>query len=165
MYQNIAPIITGLLILPGIVMAFVPMLPALTYMFIVSLIFAFINGFQKLSVHEILVLLCITGASILVDHISGILGAKFGGAHTKSLFFGFIGSVLGTFIFPVVGSFFGLFLGVLISELCFRRKIAGAKDQAFKAAGSALVGSLSGVAFNVVLATVFTILFFYFVFF
>lgn len=132
-------------------MALVPMLPALSYMFVVALAYAIYDGFAALSVKELLVLFGITLVSIIIDHTSGLLGAKYGGAHTKSLLWGIAGSIVGTFFAPAIGTFIGLFLGVLIAELYYKKT----GDRAIKAAGSALLGSLAGVAANVVLAIAF----------
>ncbi len=148
------------LIIPGIGMAFVPFLPALSYMFVVSLVFGIYDGFIVLSSKELLVLLALVVCSILVDHTAGIVGAKYGGAHIKSLGWGVLGGILGTFIFPALGSFIGLFLGVLIAELYYKKP----HDKAIKAAGGALLGTAFGVAVNVVLALIFTVAFFLFIF-
>jgi hypothetical protein len=161
MYQNIAFVVALILIIPGIIMAFIPMLPALSYMFVVALIFAIASSFVSLSVENLFILLGITLLSIIVDHLSGVLGAKIGGAHVKSLLWGLFGGIIGTFAMPVVGSFLGLFLGVLLSELYYKKN----SDKALKAAGSALIGSVFGVVVNVILAIIFSGLFFLFVFF
>lgn len=162
MYQNIAVITAIALLVPGVLMAFVPMLPALTYMFVVALIFGIVSGFSSLAASELMILLGVALVSILIDHLSGILGAKLGGAHVKSLLWGLFGGILGTLMMPVIGSFIGLFLGVLISELYYRKHSMEVREDALKAAGSALLGSVAGVMVNVVLAIVFIILFFSF---
>jgi uncharacterized protein len=158
MAHTIALTIAALLIAPGIGMALVPMLPALSYMFVVALIFGFYDGFERLTRNEIFILLGIVFVSIAIDHTSGLLGAKYGGAHTKSLFWGMLGGFVGTFFLPPFGTFIGLFLGVLIAEIYYKKT----RDQAIKAAGSALVGTAVGVGVNVLLALFFTGLFIYF---
>lgn len=139
------------LIAPGILMALVPMLPALSYMFVVALVFAAVNGFNALTGAELLWLLAITAVSIVIDHTSGLLGAKYGGAHTKSLLWGALAGILGTFVMPPFGTFAGLFLGVLVAEIYYKKS----HGSAIKAAGGALVGSLVGVLVNVLLAIAF----------
>lgn len=155
----IALIIALILVVPGVFMAFVPMLPALSYMFVVSLAFALFDHFTRLTGTELLMLLGVTLLSIIVDHTAGLVGAKYGGAHTKSLFWGFGGAILGTFVFPVFGSFAGLFVGVLVAELYYKKP----EKKAFKAAGSALLGSVTGVIVNVMLSIVFASLFAFFI--
>lgn len=158
MADTIALIVAGVLIAPGIAMACVPMLPALSYMFVVALVFGIYTKFTALSGNELLILLALVITSILIDHLAGVLGAKYGGAHTKSLVWGIVCAFIGTFIIPALGSFIGLFIGVLAAELYYKKP----NDKALKAAGGALVGSLVGVIVNVVLAATFMGLFLYF---
>ena len=161
MAHTIALIAATALIIPGIFMAFVPMLPALSYMFVVALLYGIVDGFTHISAHEIWILLALAVISIVIDHTSGILGAKYGGAHTKSLLWGMLCALIGTFLLPPLGTFIGLFVGVFGAELYYKKT----RDQAFKAAGSALLGSALGVGVNIILAIGFTGLFMYFAFF
>ncbi|MBI5134197.1 MAG: DUF456 domain-containing protein [Candidatus Taylorbacteria bacterium] len=146
------------LLLPGIAMAFVPLLPALPYMFAVALTYGLIDGFSALSGKEIAILLCIALVSMAIDQISGVLGAKLGGAHARSLLWGIAGGVFGTLVVPALGSFAGLFVGVLAGEIYYKKT----GRTAFKAAGGALLGAVAGVAVNVVLAVAFAFCFFFF---
>ena len=136
------------------------MLPALSYMFVVSLVYALFDSFFHLSYIEISILFALTILSIIVDHLAGILGAKYGGAHGKSLLWGLAGSIVGTFIAPLVGSLMGLFVGVAIGEF----RIGRGKEKALSGASGALLGSLAGIAVNVGLAVAFIILFVSFAF-
>ena len=117
-----------------------------------------VGGFKALSGKELLVLLFITIVSVVIDHTSGALGAKYGGAHTKSLLWGILGAIVGTFVFPAFGSFIGLFASVLVAELCYKKT----KEKALKAASGALIGSAVGVIANICLSIAFVILFFFF---
>ncbi len=159
MIETIAFALSVALLIPGVFMALVPMLPALSYMFVIALVFALYDGFTTLSINELLILLGITLLSIIIDHTSGLLGAKYGGAHTKSLLWGILGSVVGTFLAPALGTFIGLFAGVLVAELYYKKS----SDKAVKAAGSALIGSIVGVICNVVLAIGFIAMFLVFI--
>lgn len=147
--------ITTLFLVPGFFMAFVPMLPALSYMFVVSLVYALFDHFLHLSYIETGILLALTALSIVVDHLAGVLGAKYGGAHGKSLLWGLAGSVIGTFIAPLLGSLAGLFIGVAIGEF----RVGRTKNKALTSASGALLGSLAGIGVNVGLAVAFIILF------
>jgi uncharacterized protein YqgC (DUF456 family) len=142
------------LLIPGIFMAFVPMLPALSYMFVVAVVYGLYDHFLHLTGWNVAILLGITLLSVIVDHTAGLLGAKYGGAHTKSILWGFAGAIGGTFAVPAVGSFFGLFLGVLLAEIYYKRH-----EQALKAATGALLGSVAGVVVNVILSVLFMVFF------
>ncbi len=158
MANTIAVVTASILIAPGILMAFIPMLPALSYMFVIALIYAIYGGFAYVTSTEIFILLGIVLVSIVIDHSAGVLGAKYGGAHSKSLLWGMLCAFIGTFFLPALGSFIGLFVGVLAAELYYKKP----HDKAFKAAGSALLGSAVGVMVNVALAATFMGLFLYF---
>jgi uncharacterized protein len=153
MLAQVAPYLALALALPGIAMAFIPMLPALSYMFVVALVFAIFDGFATLTSNELLILFGFVAISFIIDHSAGLLGAKYGGAHAKSLLWGILGSLIGTFTFPPVGTFIGLFVAVFIAEMYYKKNHGGA----LKAAGGALIGTVIGVIVNIILAIAFTI--------
>lgn len=148
-------IISTILLLPGLLGVILPALPGIPYMFVITLIYAALTKFTTLTTSELLVLLSLAVISISVDYLSGILGARYGGAHKKSLLLGFLGMLIGLFILPPFGSIIGLFLGVMIAEIMMHND----KDKAFKAAAGSLIGTLSGIAINLVLGITYIILF------
>jgi uncharacterized protein len=113
--------------------------------------YAVVTKFTTLSAGNILVLFFIMTVSLLVDLLSGIIGAKYGGAGRKSLVYGFVGMLLGTFIMPPFGSLLGLFCGVVLSE------ILAFKDhhKAIRAATGAVLGVVFGIMVNFALAFIF----------
>jgi uncharacterized protein YqgC (DUF456 family) len=115
----------------------------------------------NLSGTEVGILAAIVGIAMLIDMFSGVVGAKWGGAHWSSLLSGIIGLVVGTFIIPIpiLGSLIGLFLGVLISEWYITRDMRKAQ----KAALGSLAGSAVGITANVIAAILFVSLFLFFV--
>lgn len=147
-------IIAALLMLPGIV-AIAFMLPGIPYLFIVALIYGFIDHFKNLSLKELLILGIIAICSVVIDQLAGILGAHYGGARGKTFLYGIAGAIIGTIIFPLFGGFIGLFAGIVIGEL--RRKQT--TEQALKAATVGVIGTLTGIIINIMLAIAFLILF------
>ncbi|MES2314845.1 MAG: DUF456 domain-containing protein [Patescibacteria group bacterium] len=147
-------LIATLLMLPGIIsIAF--MLPGIPYLFIVALIYGFIDHFTRLSLNELLILGIIAICSVIIDQLAGILGAHYGGARGKTFLYGIAGAIIGTIIFPLFGGFLGLFIGIIIGEL--RRKQSS--THALKAATVGVIGTLTGVVINIILAITFLILF------
>ena len=147
-------IIFILLLLPGIAGAFLP-IPGLLYMLLVALIFGFIDGFQNILLWELGVLAGIAVLSTINDYLSGILGAKYGGAGKKSVLYGFIGMLIGILLFPPFGGLAGIFVGILLAEI-FRH---GNQGKAVRAATSSLNGSAIGMAITLLLSIVFIFLF------
>lgn len=163
MNDIILPIIFCTLLVPGIFFVFIPFVPALSYMLIVSLVYGAIDGFISVTLYEFLVLVGIAMLSVVVDWGAGALGARYGGARMKSIGWGILGSLVGVLIIPPFGSLIGIFLAVLISEMYYRP--GHEKDVAVVAAGGALLGSALGMAVNAILATVFFACFIFFLLF
>jgi uncharacterized protein YqgC (DUF456 family) len=156
------PIIFSILLAPGMFLVFVPFFPALSYMLVVALSFAVITGFVLLLPFQFAILAIITIASLCVDWSAGALGAKYGGAHAKSIGFGILGMLAGTFLLPPFGGIIGLFVAIFISEKILQKKT---KQESVKAAGGALLGTVAGMIANAVLAVSFFVTFIVFVFF
>ena len=140
-------------------MVVIPLVPAMFYMFCVTLLYGVIDHFETLSPKEFLVLAVIFIISFSVDMFSGILGAKYGGAKLRSAFVGFCVALIGTFIFPPFGGLPGFFIGVFLSELMQKK----APKDAIKAAVSGVLGATLGMLVNGVLALTFFVLFLVFV--
>jgi len=157
MSYTILVIITAALLIPGIVMSLIPGLPGLLYMLTIALIFGVIDDFIHLTLTNLAVLALLMIVAMIIDLSSGLLGARWGGASIKSLWYGFLGLVVGTIAIPipVVGSLAGLFLGILIAEWYRTRDMKKAQ----KAALGGFAGSLVGMAINVTAALAFIISF------
>lgn len=145
------------LLLPGLAGIFLP-IPGLLYMFVISLIFGFVNEFNYLTQNEIIILGIITIIAVLNDYLSGMLGAKYGGAAQKSMILGIIGMIIGTILLPPFGGLIGVFLGILIAEIMRH----GNRQKAIRAASGGLIGSVVGMIFTLILAIVFLFLFIFF---
>jgi len=149
------------LIFLGIFMAFVPMLPAIFYMFVMAVIFSLINGFTIITPWQLAILGGVFLLGFLNDMLSGILGAKWSGASKKSMLYGFVGLIVGTLTLPPFGGIVGLFAGVLIAELMLGKT----HQKAMKAATGSLIGAITGMVINLILASAFFVLFLIFVIF
>lgn len=143
------------LLLPGIAGAVIPILPGIPYMFLITLIYAIITKFHTLNTGEIIILTAITLLSIIIDYFSGLFGAKYGGAHKKSLLLGLLLMLIGTFVFPPFGGIIGLFLGVFIGEIITHND----QRKAIKAATSSTLGTIAGMILNLLLSIIYLILF------
>ncbi|QQG50304.1 MAG: DUF456 domain-containing protein [Candidatus Berkelbacteria bacterium] len=142
------------LMLPAVVGIFIPVVPGIPLMFLVALVFGFINKFAALTASELVILLTIALVSIAVDYLAGVLGAKYSGASARALVIGFICMILGVLILPPFGGLIGLFIGVLVAELGNRTH-----REAIRAATGSLIGALTGILINFLLALLFITLF------
>ncbi len=144
----------ALLMIPGFVGLFIPIFPGIPFMLLVAVTFGAITSFASLTGSEIGILAIIALASLAVDYLSGVLGAKYSGASAKALGAGFLGMLVGLFLLPPFGGLLGLFAGVLIAELRIK-----SRHEALRAATGSLLGSLAGIVVNLLLAIVFLTLF------
>jgi uncharacterized protein len=157
-----------LLMLPSLV--FIPMMmPGVPYLFVVAVLFGIVDHFTQLSFAEMGILAGIAVLSVIVDQLAGFIGARKGGAKGKSFIYGIIGLVVGNIIMPIIGGFIGLFIGIFVGEMRRRRALdaelpedrlsADHVHSSLKAAGGAVLGSISGIVINMCLAVVFIGLF------
>ncbi|OQB06321.1 MAG: hypothetical protein BWY19_00312 [bacterium ADurb.Bin212] len=148
-------VIASLLMLPGIAGVVLPFLPGLLYMLGITAIYVIIDKFSHLSWTEIIILAFIVLISLFIDYLSGTLAAKIGGASRKSLFYGIIGLIIGTFAIPPFGGILGLAVAIFISEYLEAKN----SKKAVKSAVSSLIGTLAGIIINLTLAIIYLILF------
>ena len=151
-------IIFAVLLFPAIFLTLVPMLPVMPYMFVMAALYGIIDHFDHLNWWKLMILAGIFLASLAVDYSAGILGAKYAGASKKSLFYGIIGLIAGSILFPPFGGLPGLFLTVFVSELFLDKEHAAA----LRAAAGSVLGAFTGIIINLVLALSFFILFIFF---
>lgn len=146
--------IFSVLLLPGFAGIVLPF-PALPYMFVVALIFGFVDRWQHLSVRELIILGVIMIVSFINDYVSGVLGAKYGGASKKSLLYGVVGMILGLIVASPFGGIPGLFIGILVAEIVMFKD----HKKALKAATGSLIGTIAGMLISLFLALLFLVLF------
>ncbi|MES2087434.1 MAG: DUF456 domain-containing protein [Patescibacteria group bacterium] len=160
MSHLVLTVVFTILLFPAIFMVLIPMMPAMTYLFGMAAVYGLVDRFEHLQLGELAVLAGIFCISLIVDWFAGVLGAKYFGASKKSILWGCLGILFGSILFPPFGGIPGLFLAVFISELLLNKSNAAA----WKAAAGSLVGALSGVAINLILAVTFFVLFIIFSF-
>lgn len=169
-------IIFTVLLLPGFV-AQIMMLPGVPYMFVIALVFGFLDHFTHLTGTNIAILAGIAACTLIVDQLAGFIAAKWGGAQGKTFLFAMAGALVGSFIFPLFGGLIGLFVGILIGEMIRRRGVAKktalvqpaetplTQDDlahlkgSLKAASAGVIGSLTGIVIDLCLAVLFVTLF------
>ena len=147
-------IIAAILMIPGII-AIAYMLPGVPYLFIVALIYGFIDHFIRLSLKDLAVLGALAILSVIVDQSAGLIAAHYGGARGKTFLFGIAGAIIGTIMLPLFGGFIGLFIGIFIGELIRKQH----HIHAIKAATAGVIGSITGITINIILGVIFLTLF------
>lgn len=149
-------VLYGLLILvmiTGIVGAFVPALPGITLVLGAIVVWGLVNGFAGLS-WALGVAIAAFLLSIAIDYLAGMLGAQRVGASNWGQIGAVVGMLLGLFGFlpalplggPIFGVLFGTVLGAFVGEFLHRRELQLLKrvQQSFKVGLAIVVGTLVG---------------------
>ncbi len=114
-------IVSGALIIVGIIGAILPVLPGLPLSFLGILLFKFSDRCEY-GWTTVLVLGLITGVALLLDYIIPVIGnKKFGGSRYGAAGC-LIGMVMGLLFFPPLGMIIGAFVGAVIFEMLFDAK-------------------------------------------
>lgn len=135
-------LVSGALILVGLLGTVLPVLPGLPLMFAGMLLAAWAGGFQHISAWTLAVLALMVLLAIAVDVAAGILGAKRVGASKKAMVGAGLGSVVGLF-FGIPGLLAGPFLGAAAGEMAHGRE--------WRAASKVGLGTWLGLALGAVL--------------
>ncbi len=160
MFQIVATIFFSFCIFLSIFTVFVPFFPTIFFMLVITSIFSVITQFKIITLSNFLVLGAIFALSLVTDLFSGVLGAKWGGASYRSIWWGIGGLFIGTILFPPFGGIAGLFLGIFLKEFFDGKP----KNKAFESAFRSLSGVFTGVLINFFIALAFFSLFVIFLF-
>jgi len=128
--------VTLLLFGMGLIGTLIPMLPGI-------MIWQGVMGRENLAWWEWTVLALLVAGGMVIDKLSGGMGAKKFGSTAAGIWGAIIGAVAGSLLFsPITGLLFMPFLGALLAELIFARKNI---MNAFRAGSGAALGMLAGL--------------------
>ena len=161
--MNTDTLILGLAIiymLLGLAGIIIPAVPGVTLIFLTIAAYGWYEGFHSITAYYLIILAGLTLLSHVVEYISAYWGAKKYGSGKNGTWGALIGMFLGIFVFPPLGIFIGAFVGAVLGEYITCREW----EKATRAGLGSLVGILSGMAFNILLALGMIISFLIFVF-
>jgi uncharacterized protein YqgC (DUF456 family) len=140
----------ALLLVVGFLGTFLPVLPGTTLILAGSLLFYFTMGMEAsgLAWQGLVFIGVLYGLSILLDWVSGALGAKWFGSSKWGIAGAILGGVIGLF-FGLPGLIVGPIAGVFIFELFVAKKEV--KDAGQSTVGT-VVGGIAGIFGRVLLA-------------
>ena len=134
--------VTLLLFGMGLIGTLIPMLPGIIII-AAGCVWQGAMGRENLAWWEWTVLALLVAGGMVVDKLSGGMGAKKFGSTAAGIWGAIIGAVAGSLLFsPIVGLLFMPFLGALLAELIFARKDI---MDAFRAGSGAALGMLAGL--------------------
>ena len=148
MVETVIYIICALMVLSGLLGTVMPMLPGVPLVFLGIAILAFYTKFIVISKATLAVFLVLTIISLLVDYLSGIIGAKYSGASLWGVLGALIGAIIGVIYFGFWGLIFAPAIFVLIFELLQERSVS----KSAKSASYTLISTVLGMIVNGVIA-------------
>jgi uncharacterized protein YqgC (DUF456 family) len=148
-------IVTGLLMLIGLVFTVLPGIPGPLLIFGGALLFALVEGFQIVGWPILVVLGIMAALATGAEAWAGVVGARAGGASGWGILGGLVGGLVGLVFFSLPGGIVGAVLGVLVVELI--RSDDGIR--ALKAGGGWLLGWLLSVVIQLSLGVAMVALF------
>ena len=114
--------VTLLLFGMGLIGTLIPMLPGIIII-AAGCIWQGVMGSQTLAWWEWTVLALLVAGGLVIDKLSGGMGAKKFGSTSAGIWGAVIGAIVGAILFtPIVGLLVMPFLGALLAELIFARK-------------------------------------------
>ena len=139
--QIIGISVTLIVMLIGLVGSVVPVLPGPPVVLVAAILHRLYFGAASVSNTFLVVLILLTGLSLLLDFLASVLGAKKFGATWRGMAGAVIGGVIGLF-FSLPGIILGPFLGAMILEMT--------GDKEFKVAAKAGAGAVIGLLLGVI---------------
>lgn len=134
--------VTLLLFGLGLIGTLIPMLPGIIII-AAGALWQGIMGTQSIAWWAWSVLAILVAGGMIIDKVSGGMGAKKFGSTAAGVWGALIGAVLGSIFFtPIIGLLVMPFMGALLAELIFARK---SFLMAFKAGSGAALGMLTGL--------------------
>lgn len=104
------------LLLLSLIGTLIPIIPGVLLMWVIVFIYALVDGFTAVSTFSFVIISLIALVTGTSDIWLTLFGTKKGGASVKSMLIGTLGAVVGSFIFPIVGTIAGYIGGLLLGE-------------------------------------------------
>lgn len=145
-----------LLVLTGIVGAFLPVVPGPPLVFLGLWLGAWLGDYESVSGRVILILAVVTLLAMLLDLVAGALGARRVGAIPWAVAGALGGALVGLF-FGLPGLILGPFFGAVAGEFLAKRDLAGATDVGLATWLGILLGALAKVGLSLVMVGIFAV--------
>jgi len=147
-------ILSGCLLVLGLIGCVVPVIPAVPLSFLGLLLFHF-SEYGDLGGTRMLILSGISIAAFVLDQLISVWGVKRFGGSKAGIRGSIIGLVAGMFLFPPFGIILGPFAGAVIGEMAFGSNT----KKALKIGLGALIGFFVGTILKIIICGYFLFLF------
>ncbi|MBK7896139.1 MAG: DUF456 domain-containing protein [Candidatus Promineifilaceae bacterium] len=116
LFETVSTGFVILLLLLSLVGTLIPIIPGVLLMWLIIFIYALVDGFTAVSTASFIIISLIALITGTSDIWLTLFGTKKGGASVKSMLIGMAGAVVGSFIFPIIGTIAGYIGGLLLGE-------------------------------------------------
>lgn len=106
--------VAGLVV--GLVGTIIPLVPGTLLVWLVVLLYGLATDFSSISMTAFVVITLIALVTGTADIWMPLLGSRKTGAGGRSMVYGVIGAIVGTFALPLLGTIIGYALGILLGE-------------------------------------------------
>ena len=148
-------IVCALMIVAGFAGTVLPMLPGVPLVFLGTAILAFYTKFTVISKLTLVIFLVLTIVSLLIDYLSGIIGAKYSGASLWGTIGAIIGALVGIMCFGLLGLIFGPAIFVLVFEYLSEKSL----KKSTRSASYTLLSTILGMILNGTIALAMLVIF------
>ena len=153
--ENIWAWITFTVLIIGTLGTLLPLLPGLTLMAIAVVAYGWYDNFVSVNSFMIIITLLLSALGMLLDYFAGPYTAKRTGASKAGVWGAFLGGFLGIFALGPLGLFIGPFIGAIIGELAFGKKLTDASKTGLASVAGLLIGNLLKFIFALIITTLF----------
>ena len=150
-------VFAAILTLAGLIGNILPIIPGTPFNYAALLILHFVKGGDVFSTTFLIVFGLLTVASVGVDYVLPILGARLHGTSKWGMWGSVVGMFAGLVLFSFPGMILGLFAGAVAGEIIAKKKA----HQALKAGLATSIGSLTAIVLKFGLSLVMAVYFFW----
>ncbi len=133
------------LVCVGLAGTVLPALPGAPLILAGLVVGAYVDGFARVTLPTIFVLVILTAVGFAIDYLAAMLGAKRAGASRLAIVGAALGILLG-FALGIVGFVFGPFLGAAVGEFIARQDLLRAGQVGFQTWIGLLIGGAAKIA-------------------
>ncbi|MBN1202596.1 MAG: DUF456 domain-containing protein [Anaerolineae bacterium] len=146
MAESVLIVIAFALMIVGLGLTVIPFVPGPLLVWAVGLVFAILNGFERVPYISLAVMTLIMLAGSTTEFWTPLLGLRTEGSSCMATLGSLIGGLAGTFMIPIpiIGTVAGMVIGALLFEFLRQGELQGAA----RAGGTALKLYLLGVVFE-----------------
>lgn len=157
--QSVLLIVALVVMVIGLGISFMPIVPGPILLWMIAGVFAWLNGFDRITVLAVIVMSLLMLTSATKDIWLSLLGVKTDGLSCLGAFGSFIGGLLGTFFIPIpiVGTLIGAVAGALLVEFVHIGDLAQALRAGRFAAKMFFIAYLVEIALSIAIFATFIV--------